>query len=308
MRRQRLLRMSALLVVGACAASSVVMPDPGLIASARAAEGDTAANLVLVRPGTLPILLTVPHGGREVIPGIEERDAGNKAGRRVAGKWSSFVKGADTDTDLLAQRIAAEIEALTGDTPYVVLAKFRRGYIDANRPPDIALDSPQARPYYERYHEAIRRFVDEIRSKYPAGLLIDVHGQHLNADVVMRGTINGKTVARLIQRAGFDAVTGPKGIFGQLEVHGFTVFPRNDVPPRGTAENAGLNGGYTVAIYGSEARDGIDAVQMEFGTRYRLKAALDDSGRRAGRAIAGFYEAYLKAQGGPSGRPEPVRR
>ena len=90
---------------------------------------------------------------------------------------------------------------------------------------------------------------------------------------------------------------GPDGLFGRLEANGFKVFPGNDVPMRGTPENAGLNGGYTVHAYGSERDNGIDAVQMEFGSRYRQKATLEKSGKAAGRAIVEFYKAYLKTEG-----------
>ncbi|MEO7728795.1 MAG: hypothetical protein ABIS45_16205 [Burkholderiales bacterium] len=254
------------------------------------AANDAPADLVLVRQGTLPVILTAPHGGRQAVPGIEERNIEGKPG----GKGAKYVKGADTNTDILALRIADEIERITGRTPYIVMAKFARKYIDANRSPEIAMDDARARPYYDTYHNAVRQIIAEIRGKYPAGLLIDVHGQHFVPDVVMRGTHNGKSVTRLLQRAGFDAVTGPNGIFGQIEANGFKVFPGNDLPPRGKYEDAGLNGGYTVATYGSDTVDGIDAVQMEFGSNYRAKAALDKSGKDAGKAIAAFYEAYLK--------------
>ena len=66
------------------------------------------------------------------------------------------------------------------------------------------------------------------------------------------------------------------------------------MPPAGASENGGYSGGYTVGTYGSNTPDGIDAVQMEFGTRYRQNAAVDKAAQEAGKAIAGFYEAYLK--------------
>lgn len=259
--------------------------------SAGAAER-TPADLVLVQQGELPIILTAPQGGREAIAGIEpRRDQANVEAYR---KWGGFQRGADTNTDILAQRIAAEITKLTGRKPYLVVARFSRTYVDVNRPPELALDSPEARPYYDIYHRSVRRSIEEILKKYPAGLLIDVHGQGKDPDTLMRGTINGRAVERLLRRAGVDAVTGPNGIYGQLEANGFKVFPGNDVPPRGRSEDAGFNGGYTVAIYGSHNRTGIDAVQMEFGTRYRQKPVLDKSARDAARAIAAFHEAYLK--------------
>jgi hypothetical protein len=72
------------------------------------------------------------------------------------------------------------------------------------------------------------------------------------------------------------------------------VFPANDVPPRGTAEDAGFKGGYTLFTYGSHQRDGLDAVQMEFGAAYVRKDVVARSARDAARAIAAFYEAYLR--------------
>jgi N-formylglutamate amidohydrolase len=255
---------------------------------AHAAEA-VPADLVQVQQGTLPIILTVPHGGREAIPGVAPRNI-----RGLPSGGRGYVTVTDTNTDRLALGIAAEIKMLTGKDVYLVMAKFERRYVDPNRPPEIALDSPAARPYYDYYHQSVRGFIDEIRSKYPAGLLIDVHGQKKDPTVLMRGTRNGRSVERLLERAGAPAVTGPDGLFGQLEAHGFTVFPANDVPPGGTSENGGYAGGYTVAAYGSHTADGIDAVQMEFGTRYRRNATVDTSAADAGKAIAAFYEAYLK--------------
>ncbi len=246
------------------------------------------ANLVLVRSGTLPIILTAPHGGLEAIPGVAAR---NTVGKPSGGR--GYVTVTDINTDRLALAIAAEIKALTGKDPCLVIARFQRKYIDPNRPPDVALDDPVARPYYDYYHQSIRRFVDEIRSKYPAGLLIDVHGQKKDPTVVMRGTQNGRTVARLLARAGPQAVTGPNGIFGQLAANGLAVSPLNDAPA-GTRENRGYDGGYTVGTYGSETDNGIDAVQMEFGTDYRHGEDLDRTARAAGKAIVAFYDAYLK--------------
>jgi N-formylglutamate amidohydrolase len=247
------------------------------------------SDLVLARPGTLPIIITAPHGGRQAIPGVAPRDT---LGMPRGGR--GYVTGGDTNTDILALGIAAEIKALTGKEPYLVMAKFKRKFIDPNRPPEIAVDSQAARPYYDYYHQSVRRFVDEIRSKYPAGLLIDVHGQKKDPTVVMRGTQNGRTVERLLERAGAPAVTGPNGIFGQLEANGLRVFPANDVPPGGTSENRGFNGGYTVGTYGSHDAGGIDAVQMEFGSVYRQRPEVAETAKEAAKAIVAFYDAYLK--------------
>jgi N-formylglutamate amidohydrolase len=286
----RLLRfvLGALMIVSGCTASVGTESRDG--AWSADATDRALADLVLVQQGSMPVILTAPHGGRAAIPTVEPR----RAQDGTPGPWGGVHMGADANTDVLASGIAAELSKLTGQDPYLVVAKFARKYIDANRPPELGLEDPRARPYYDYYHRSIRRFIDEVRAKYPAGLLIDVHGQGKDPDVVMRGTINGLTVQRLMKRRGVDAVTGPRGVFGQLEANGFKVFPRNDVPPHGTSEDAGYKGGCTVFTYGSHNRDGIDAVQMEFGNRYRQKTLLDKSARDAAHAIAAFYEAYLR--------------
>jgi N-formylglutamate amidohydrolase len=266
----------------------------------------TPADLVLVQQGTMPIILTAPHGGHEAIPGVPPRE--DKSNDEAFRKWGGFGAGrGDPNTDLLAQGIAAEIKALTGKDVYLVIAKFERRFIDANRPPELALDSADAQPYYDYYHNSIRRFIDEMRKKYPAGLLIDVHGQPMKSAVIWRGTMNGRAIKSLLQRAGVQALTGAQGLFGQLEANGFKVFPANDLPIGGTRENP-HNGGYTVFTYGAHTAKGIDAVTFGVGSDYRQNAMLDKTAKDAARAIAAFYEVYVKsreADGFGSGRGWP---
>jgi hypothetical protein len=264
----------------------------GAYAASRAPE-----DLVLVRHGTLPIVLTAPHGGRLDIPDVPLRNPPDPAHMAAFAKWGGFHSGGDQNTDVLALRIAAEIEKLTGHAPYLVLAKFKRRFIDVNRPAELAYVGPAAAPYYALYHGTIRKFVDEIRRAYPAGLLLDVHGEGKDPDVLMRGTSNGDTVTLLVRRVGVGSITGPNGLFGQFETQGFKVFPSNRVSIWHGSENAGYNGGYTVNAYGSQNLDGIDAIQLEFGTRYRREDELDKSAARAARAIVTFYKAYLETAG-----------
>jgi N-formylglutamate amidohydrolase len=252
---------------------------------ARAAE---PADLVLVQQGTLPILLTAPHGGRMAVPGVMPRAIAPRP-----PEDTSFVTTVDPETDRLALGIAARIKALTQGDVYLVVARFDRKYIDANRAPGIAFDQAAAQPYYDAYHAAIRRFVDEIRARHPHGLLIDVHGQAKIPDGLARGTIDGRSIRQLLARAGAAAMTGPNGLFGQLERNGFRVVPDNAVPFAGRTEDPRFNGGYTVDRYGSHGARGIDAVQCEFGADYRRKAAMDRTIEGAARAIVAFRETYL---------------
>jgi N-formylglutamate amidohydrolase len=242
--------------------------------------------------GNLPIILTAPHGGREPVPGLAPRDITNKP---KGNDPLRYIVGMDFNTDVIVQGIAREIKQLTGKASYMVMARFQRKFIDANRVPDVAYDDPSAEPYYRYYHDTIRRFVDDVREHYPAGILIDVHGQSKMPGALIRGTHNGKTITKLLARAGVDALTGTTGLYGQLEANGFVVFPANTVPLEGKSENAGFLGGFTLYKYGSNNPTGIDAVLFEFGSDYRKKSEIESTINRAGKSIAAFYERYLKA-------------
>jgi N-formylglutamate amidohydrolase len=272
------------LVLTAISLLCTILSFPGI-----SAEKVPPSDLIFVQQGTLPIILTAPHGGQDPIPGIPARDITNspRAPKR-------YVTSSDRNSDLITQGIAKEIQALIGKDPYVVMARFQRKFIDPNRPPDIAYDSPASAPVCDYYHRSIRQFVDEIRARYSAGLLIDIHTQGKIPGSLVRGTLNGRAVTRLLARAGIDAVTGPRGLFGQLEANGFSVFPTNDIPPGGKSENGGFNGGYTVATYGSHHANGIDGVQFEFGITYRQDAEVGSTVKRAAKSVVVFYEAYLR--------------
>lgn len=51
--------------------------------------------------------------------------------------------------------------------------------------------------------------------------------------------------------------------------------------------------GYTTSLYGSHRPEGIDAVQFEFGSRYRQQSEIDRTVKAAAAAIVGFYKRYL---------------
>jgi len=235
--------------------------------------------LVTARPGTLPIVLTAPHGGSARIPGVPERTEG--------------VRLQDTLTLEVTEAVAARLEALAGARPHVVLARFHRRYLDANRAPAEALMDPRARPSYDAYHQAVRAAVAAARRNPRGGLLVDLHGQAADPETVHRGTRDGQTVRRLLAEQGPTALTGPDSLFGGLAAAGFTVFPGN-TPPGEPAEARSFRGGHTVATYGSHHEDGLDAVQVEIGAALRR-----DPARRAALAEAlaaslhRFHTRYL---------------
>ncbi|MGV3755460.1 MAG: hypothetical protein ACO1QS_08775 [Verrucomicrobiota bacterium] len=247
-------------------------------------------NLVHHQPGNLPILITAPHGGTNILKDILTRTNG------------TLLR--DDGTYELALLVSEELTKLTkGKKPYLVAAQFHRKYLDVNRPVTNAFESPRAKPYYEAYHNQTSNYVAEIRQRFGGeGLMIDLHGQARDAASIFRGTGNGVTVLRLIQKQGEPAFTGTNSILGQLAQMGYNVIP-NNTPPGKPPEDRSYNGGFTVRTYGSHKADGIDALQLELGSQLRRtdrkKFATD-----LAKAIFAFQQQYLPTQ---TEKTEPVR-
>jgi N-formylglutamate amidohydrolase len=228
----------------------------------------------------LPIILAAPHGGREAIPGV--------AARRGIGV-AKFTTGRDHNTGELAELIAANLRARLGASPYLVIARFDRKYADANRPCDGAYESDEARPYYEAYHRALSEYCENVRKLWGVGLLLDIHGQSAETETIFRGTDNLKSVSDLERRFGKDALSGAKSILGLLEKYGYKVIPSNG----GSDREQRYAGGYTTRTYGSHRGTGIDAIQLEFGTRLRSRPNLEQTANDVAQAIVVFAREYL---------------
>jgi N-formylglutamate amidohydrolase len=234
----------------------------------------------MVWAGMLPIILSAPHGGRQSIPGVPVR--------RGAGV-SQFATGRDNNTDELAETIAVRLEKRLNAKPFLVVARVERKYLDTNRPAESAYESREAKPYYDGYHNALQEAHDRVGREWGRGLLLDIHGQGAQAEAIYRGTGNGKTVVSLTQRFGTEAITGPKSIFNQLELMGYRVLPSTTE----SYKEERYVGGYIVQTYGSHHGRGIDAIQLEIGTKLRARANLEQTATDLAEAIAVFAQAYL---------------
>lgn len=243
-------------------------------------EKPVASEFVFSQRGELPILITAPHGGQATIVGVPERRQ----------RQLQIVTARDESTDTLAQKIAGEVERELGAKPYLVIAKFHRKYADANRPTELAYDSPKAKPHYDAYHAAIASACQQMQKRWGRGILLDIHGQGVDPIGVFRGTQNHRTVTFLVERFGLLALEGPKSILGQLEAISYRVIPAANT---GLDEDKRFNGGYTVQTYGSHTGSGIDAIQLEFGANLRSESRQDQTARDVGVAVAGFGRTYL---------------
>lgn len=261
-----------------------------LLSRAVLAEGAAKfvpTDFISVQKGDLPIIFSAPHGGTMAIPGVPERKGD---GMKKGG--AGFFAGRDENTELLAPAIARAIEKRLGKKPYFVIAKMHRKYVDANRPPEIAVEHPRAREVYDAYRGQLAAFCDDVQKRFGRGLLLDIHGQGSAKDIVFRGTQNGATDANLAKLLGDKIHAGPQSLAGLLVAHGIQMKPTDTSP-----ETGGFTGGDIVRVSGRQ--EGIGAVQCEFGADFRAKDAIPAVAEKFADAVVDFAKLYLleKADG-----------
>ncbi|MBC7966649.1 MAG: ThuA domain-containing protein [Fuerstia sp.] len=256
-----------------------VVPAAVRWAAARRSE---KPDLIIFQQGDLPVVISAPHGGSLQFPGVEPRK-----GEGMETGAAGFRVVRDGGTEELALEVARQLAVRMQGTPSYVISRVHRRYVDFNRPPDIAVEDPQARVVYDQYHAALREAVRAIREKHPSGLLIDIHGQGSSAATAYRGTNNGLTVSGMKLKHGEPFLHGPTSLPGLLKKHGWTVHP----DPFDGKEQAGFTGGYIVKTYGSHHPDGIEAMQWELGADYRKTAVRERVAKELADSIAEYFDA-----------------
>ncbi|MEY3226267.1 MAG: hypothetical protein RLZZ536_886 [Planctomycetota bacterium] len=241
-------------------------------------------DLLIIRDGDLPILITAPHGGR-----LELQDVPVRTGDGLKKGPSGFFAGRDTGTEELAVRVVELLDQQLPGSPSCVISRVHRKYVDFNRPPEIAVEHSKAREVYDSFHHAARSSVNRIRMTHSRGLLVDIHGQGSSAATAYRGTSNGVTVEQLRRSFGEAAHTGEHSLMGLLAGKGWKVHP----DPGTGREQAGFTGGFIVRTYGSSRADGIDAIQLELGIDYRRAEAREKSAEVLAGAIIEWGRRYL---------------
>jgi N-formylglutamate amidohydrolase len=242
--------------------------------------------LVSRHAGTLPVILTCPHGATARPPGVSQR-TGSPAG------CPPFKTAGDTFTKEITIAVAQSLLETLGEAPYVVIAGYHRKFIDANRSERCAFNSSEkqaAFPFYSEYHRTVRAFVDAIQAENNSrGFLFDIHGtttiQEDPADVYI-GTDNGESIRRFTSSDPLAAFRR-RSLRGLLQAAGYVVSPA--LP--GIPETAQVDGGFTTQTYGSSHDDGLDAMQFEIAQpvrrdQQRREAFIEHLGRAIASLIA----------------------
>lgn len=263
---------------------------------------DNPADFFDVQQGNIPIIISAPHGGNQQPSDIEQPRSGNNPGDVLLN---------DFRTNLLAERLANQLESAIGAAPYYIINKIDRDYLDLNRDKadnngTAAFEDPDAEAYYDYYHSQLQAMVTEVITTYGQGILLDIHGQSQDPGVIFRGTRNGEAVTDLIAQSGEIAITGPNSIFGQLETLGYPVEPDN--VPLAQDPEVTFIGGYTTETYGSINPGGVDTMQIEIGRDFRDTDEDPDIWQDTADDLAiathAFYTTFIVPQVFPV--PEPA--
>ncbi len=258
---------------------------PALAALAPAApDTPKPADFVTVQKGTLPVIISAPHGGRKKVPDVPER---------VGMGLANFQSVRDENTAELVEKLVAEIEKSLEAKPWVVIARFERKYLDVNRSREQAYESNKAKPYYDAFHDPIAAACKAVKEKHGHGILLDIHGQSVYQGSICRGTQNLKTVKLLKDREGLAAIRGKNSVLGRMEKAGYKIMPPGDSEET-AKEEPQFTGGHIVANYGSHTAFAIDAIQVELGTNLRARDQYATTAKDLADAIGAFYNAYLK--------------
>lgn len=266
-------------------ASPIENQSPAKAPDDKSANATTSEELLIIRHGDLPIIISAPHGGSLPVPGaIPRKGDGLETG--AAG----FRTSRDGGTEELALLVVKAIDKRLDGSPSCVISRVHRKYVDFNRPPEIGVEDHASRVVYDLYHQTLRDAVAEIRRTHEFGLLVDIHGQGSSKTTVYRGTSNGLTTQGLQNRLGKQTQSGEKSLNGLLTKHGWKMHPT----PFDGKEQAGFTGGHIVRSYGSHRVDGIDAIQLEFGGDYRNAANRSRVADELADAIVEYASLYLK--------------
>ncbi len=135
----------------------------GLGPRAEANAGTDLGPYIEYIPGTLPLVISAPHGGYLKPAEIPDRMEGNVE--------------QDIYTQEMARALQEEFQKRTGGIPYVILCRLHRVKLDANREiKEAAQGNVIAEKSWQEYHGFIEKAGAEVQKNFGAGLYIDLHG------------------------------------------------------------------------------------------------------------------------------------
>ena len=115
-------------------------------------------------PGTMPVIISAPHGGRLEPGELPTRGCGTNE--------------MDDNTDVLIKEIQKKCFDQFGVYPYIIVNRLHRKKLDPNRNESVATcGNSTTKIYFDAFHNFIDAASADITTKFGKGLYIDLHGQ-----------------------------------------------------------------------------------------------------------------------------------
>ncbi|MBL1407424.1 N-formylglutamate amidohydrolase [Sphingobacterium faecale] len=260
---------------------------------------------VEVIKGDLPLVLSVPHGGRFKDEQIPDRDCPD-LGR--------VVKGIDMNTKELAMAMQEHFYRQYGKRPYVVIANLSRSKVDQNREIELATcNDPVGIKAWHSYHSAVAAVVTDAK-RYGKVFFVDVHGHahkvqrlelgynlttkqltsaynHKNTDK-MPGT---SSLANYFAQGGnkdfYDMLFGTFAFGTLLEKNGVCATPSLQDPHPQEGE-AFFSGGHLTRKFTAADFPYVFGVQIEF--HFKGIRDTDSNRKKFAEAFAKTYWEFIK--------------
>lgn len=256
--------------------------------------------------GTLPIILTAPHGGDLKPEDVADRDDPGPL---------------DAHTRALAEAVDDALFERTGQHAHRIVVNLHRSKLDANR--DIeegAQGDPAAEDAWREFHRFVAAARHAVETRHGRGLLLDLHGLSASRTRNELGVLLtghqllvtddrlahpayalDSSIRSLVERSARplpELLRGPGSLGARLSRAGHETIPSEQQPdpgrhPSGKARPF-FNGGYITWRHGSRRGGFVDAIQVETlpgvrahrESRARFAAALADA------VDALFIESY----------------
>jgi hypothetical protein len=235
-----------------------------------------SGNYTSYQQGTLPIIISVPHGGYDSPISIPDRTC------------PGAVLVRDAFTLELSEQINQAFLELTGCVPYIITCHISRRKVDCNRNlADGTCNNSQAMVIYNDYHNFIKQAQQNAIHVFDKDLFfIDLHGHghtlqrielgyllfadelnrsdaFLDSDAAIRESSIQSLVPRNVRQFGHAAlIRGSSSLGTLLGNSGFPSVPSTQIPSPGN--DPYFSGGFITANYTSYAPlNQVPGLQME---------------------------------------------
>lgn len=235
----------------------------------------SADGYIEYRCGSLPLIITAPHGGYLSPDSLPTR----------------ACQGATTVQDGFTLELAQAIDSMYALNhacrPHVIISHLHRRKLDPNRDSiEASCDDVRSMAIWRAFHGFVQAARDTLQLKHGKGILLDLHGHahtkqrielgyQLTADHLRSGDSAINSAFR-VQRSGIrslvalnlgaqthsELLRGPQALGSWLHASGYPSVPsQQDTAP--LVGEPFFSGGYITERHGSMFGGSVDAVQLE---------------------------------------------